>query len=140
MENREIYHTNPSINISEDMNSIIGLMLPFENENHRQSFELLKNYFKKGQLKNKECLSALFILSAINKPFIEKYITDDGIHFTRLLRDSRVAWLTSEIVLVKLASVLFNSIRNKVTIDDIFSKLSPPQITIALEAIRIRYS
>lgn len=140
MENNEVYQINPSKIETPQPNNSIENDLPFKNERHKQAFERLKTYFKKDQLKCQEYLSTLFVLSAIEQAFIETYFTDGGIDIKRLLEESRIVWSNEDFTLITLAAVLFNNIRYKANIDEIFSKLDSSNINVVLEAVKIRYS
>lgn len=110
----------------------------FKSDRHKQRFYNL--WSKAGNPKSGDHVSALYVLSAIDKP-IEKYVASqyqDEIAFDELFADYG-CWSSGEKALAKLAGHLFNAGAWPVTIDDALGSLDASNRQTAFEALGIRY-
>jgi hypothetical protein len=109
----------------------------FKNDRHRQLFVDLND--KMDHPKGMDSLACIYVLSAIGKDSVRKYIVEsDRIAFDELLGVAS-PWSSSEKALLKLAAHLFNSIW-PANIDEVFYNLDYNNKRIALKAIQMRYN
>lgn len=108
----------------------------WKDERHKALFERLRG--KAGQGKDVEFAAAIYVLAAIGKTEIEKYIILNVIDFQALKRVATV-WSSSEQTLLRLAATLFNAGTWRVSVNDVFYHLDRDNARVAIEALKIRY-
>lgn len=104
---------------------------------HQEAYNGLKA--KTGVSNDREYCSALYVLAAVGKREILRYVTKDGIGFDGLLK-AAATWSSGEKALVKLAATLFNAGAWPVSVNDVFYHLDGDSARVAIEALNIRYN
>jgi len=87
----------------------------------------------------RDILASLYVLAAIEKEGLPKYVSEGSIDFASLLETSG-SWSSGEKALVKLAANLFNGLAWPVSIDEVFSAPDADNFRVAVEALALRYS
>lgn len=87
----------------------------------------------------RDILASLYVLAAIEKEGLPKYVSEGSIDFASLLETSK-PWSSGEKALAKLAATLFNSTAWPATTDEVFYSLDADNFRVATEALALRYN